>query len=85
MRLWRRCFPVNFAKLLRTPFLRNPSGKLNNSKSKINCTDDIYINNRQSCNHVKLFQPESSNCAGKNNSGNENNYTNNSNDKEKKT
>ena len=25
-RLWHRCFPVNFAKFLRTPFLRNTSG-----------------------------------------------------------
>ena len=22
-RLWQRCFPVNFAKFLRTPFLQN--------------------------------------------------------------
>ena len=26
--LWHRCFPVNFAKLLRTPFLQNTSGRL---------------------------------------------------------
>ena len=26
--LWHRCFPVNFAKFLRTPFLQNTSGKL---------------------------------------------------------
>ena len=25
---WHRCFPVNFAKFLRTPFLQNPSGLL---------------------------------------------------------
>ena len=25
-RPWHRCFPVNFAKLLRTPFLQNASG-----------------------------------------------------------
>ena len=25
-RLWHRCFPVNFAKFLRTPFYRTPSG-----------------------------------------------------------
>ena len=24
--LWRRCFPVNFAKFLRTPILQNTSG-----------------------------------------------------------
>ena len=28
MRLWHRCFPVNFAKFLRTPFLQNTSGWL---------------------------------------------------------
>ena len=27
-RLWHRCFPVNFAKFLRTPFLHNTSGRL---------------------------------------------------------
>ena len=27
-RLWHRCFPVNFAKFLRTPFLQNNFGRL---------------------------------------------------------
>ena len=27
-RLWHRCFPVNFVKLLRTPFLQNTPGRL---------------------------------------------------------
>ena len=27
-RLWYRCFPVNFAKFLRAPFLQNTSGRL---------------------------------------------------------
>ena len=27
-RLWHKCFPVNFAKFLRTPFLQNTSGRL---------------------------------------------------------
>ena len=27
-RLWHRCFPVNFAKFLRTPFSQNTSKKL---------------------------------------------------------
>ena len=27
-RLWHRYFPLNFAKLLRTPFLQNTSGQL---------------------------------------------------------
>ena len=56
---------------------------MNNSKSEINCRDDVQINNRQECDHVKLCQPESSNSPTKNNNENESNYTNNSNDKEK--
>ena len=28
MGLWRRCFPVNFVKILRAPFLQNTSGQL---------------------------------------------------------
>ena len=31
-RLWHRCFPVNFAKFLRTPFRKNTSGRLLLSK-----------------------------------------------------
>ena len=27
-RIWHRCFPLNFAKILRTPFLQNTSGPL---------------------------------------------------------
>ena len=27
-RLWHKCFPLNFVKLLRTPFLQNTSGRL---------------------------------------------------------
>ena len=27
-RLWHKCFPVNLAKFLRTPFLQNTSGRL---------------------------------------------------------
>ena len=27
-RLWHRCFPANFVKFLRTPFLQNTSGRL---------------------------------------------------------
>ena len=27
-RLWHRCFPMNFAKFLRTPFLQISSGRL---------------------------------------------------------
>ena len=28
MRLWHRCFPVNFVEFLRAPFLQNTSGQL---------------------------------------------------------
>ena len=31
-RLWHKCFPVNFVKFLRTPFLQNTSGRLLLSK-----------------------------------------------------
>ena len=27
-RLWHRCFPVNFVKFLKTPFLQNTPGRL---------------------------------------------------------
>ena len=27
-RLWHKCFPANFVKFLRTPFLQNTSGRL---------------------------------------------------------
>ena len=32
-RLWHRCLPVKFAKLLTTPFLQNTSGRLLLSKA----------------------------------------------------
>ena len=44
-RLWpaillkRDCFPVNFAKILRTPFLRNTSRRL---LLKIKITDELW-------------------------------------------
>ena len=54
--------------------------KLNNSKCEINWRDNVQINIRQTCDHVKSCQPESSNYPSKNNSGNDKD-TNNSNDK----
>ena len=33
-RLWHRCFPVNFAKFLRTPFLQNTSKPLHSKLIK---------------------------------------------------
>ena len=46
---WHRCFPVNFTKFLRTPFLQNTSGRLLlydlHSEIWINfeCAEEIYI------------------------------------------
>ena len=44
-RLWHRCFPVNFAKFLRTPFLQNTSGRLllKNESSNILSNDLLLI------------------------------------------
>ena len=39
-RLWHRCFPVNFAKFLKIPFLRNTSG------AKWHCS---FVNSTISC------------------------------------
>ena len=36
-RLWRRCFPVNFAKFLKTPFLQNTSGRLLLNDENVKC------------------------------------------------
>ena len=43
MRLCYRCFPVNFAKFLRTSFLQNTSGRLlvKKSFSKVNCFENF--------------------------------------------
>ena len=40
-RLWHRCFPVNFAKFFRTPFLQNASGWLLLNLSKF--TTQIFL------------------------------------------
>ena len=42
-RLWHRCFPVNFAKLLRTPFLQNISGRLLLSKTWLALQFSIFL------------------------------------------
>ena len=42
-RLWHRCFPVNFAKLLRTPFLQNTSGRLLLSKTWLALQFSIFL------------------------------------------
>ena len=42
-RLWHTCFPVNFAKSLRTPFLQNTSGRLLLNKIKPTRSVKIHI------------------------------------------
>ena len=43
--LWHKCFPVNFVKVLRTPFLQNTSGRLllmlNVQKTSIWCSGPL--------------------------------------------
>ena len=43
-RLWHRCFSVNFAKFLKTPFLENTSGRLLLYKDRIKSPtlDTVY-------------------------------------------
>ena len=43
-RLWHRCFPVNFARFLRTPFLQNTSGRLLLKQVMLNYILVIYPN-----------------------------------------
>ena len=54
-RLWHRCFPVNFAKFLKTPFLQNTSGRLVLTQST-----GIYI-----CYIPARDKPESNKILGK--------------------
>ena len=46
-RLWHRCFPVNFTKSIRTPFLRNISGScflsIPQATPKLSCGEYEYI------------------------------------------
>ena len=41
--LWHMCFPVNFTKFLRTPFLRNTSGRLLLEKELLNIFNENII------------------------------------------
>ena len=44
-RLWHRCFPVNFAKFLRTPFQQNTTGDgfCDYEQLIMDCVDCIFI------------------------------------------
>ena len=45
-RLWHRCFPVNFVKFLRTPFLQNTSdGCFDNTQAKGFLAAQVFLNN----------------------------------------
>ena len=48
-RLWHRCFPVNFIKLLKIPFLKNTSGRL---LLTLKC---IYEKKQPSRTHVEII------------------------------
>ena len=48
-RLWHRSFPVNFAKVLRTPFLQNTSGQL--LLCRLNRVSDYYAKSI----YIKVF------------------------------
>ena len=57
-RLWHRCFPVNFVKFIRTPFLQNTSGGcfcINNSKVKSNTNRLNLVDMRPQLNVHKTF------------------------------
>ena len=45
-RLWHRCFPVNFVKFLRTPFLQNTSGRLLLGKSSVVEIQNLLVNSK---------------------------------------
>ena len=47
-RPWHRCFPVNFAKLLRTPFLQNTPGRLR-LHHPLNVPWDKFRSSHQRC------------------------------------
>ena len=57
-RLWHRCFPVNFAKFLRTPFLQNTSGRMLlkfpvlKTRTRV---APVYLNSI----HMEFYQPMS--------------------------
>ena len=42
-RLWYRCFPVNFAKFLRTSFLKNTSGRLLRYSSNFSVVQNNFL------------------------------------------
>ena len=57
-RLWLRCFPVNFAKFLRTPFLQNTSRRLLLTRTKKSQILSFYGNKRARLNlYSGIFQP----------------------------
>ena len=55
-RLWHRCFPMNFVKFLRTPFLQNTSGRLLlpiliPGKKTVFCEKNFFVQNRLASAH----------------------------------
>ena len=46
-RLWHRCFHVNFAKFLRTPFLQDTSGRLFLNQEQGSLNIPLFIERRK--------------------------------------
>ena len=51
-RLWHRCFPLNFTKFLRTPFLQNISGRLS-----LKCQQSVSSEDAQMMHLTKRSSP----------------------------
>ena len=69
---------------------KNSDNEMLHIKSDIDYRDDVHINNRQSCDHVKSCRLESRNCPSNNNNTNDNYnptnyYSNDNNDNKKET
>ena len=56
-RLWHMCFPVNFAKFLKTVFLQNTSGALLLTVSWEQWAINIFETTRKVCEYVFFFDP----------------------------
>ena len=54
MGLWYRCFPVNFTKSLKAPFLQNTSGRMD--LLTINILESWISFHRESLSNVRVFK-----------------------------
>ena len=63
-RPWCRCFPVNFAKFVRTPFLKEHLGWLLLEETDINSFDLVVVNENPDWLRIANFSSWISNCLG---------------------